>query len=78
MVDFSRILGTGQVEDQKMIKDKLIDGKKVSRFRGKLVKMIRDACSKFDDYSISSKIRQILLYWGYELTEKDVFNELTN
>ena len=28
MVDFSGILGTGQVEDQKMIKDKLIDGKK--------------------------------------------------
>ena len=39
------------------------------RFRGKLVKMIRDAGSKFDDYSISPKIRQILLHWGYELTE---------
>ena len=33
--------------------------------------MIRDAGSKFDDYSISPKIRQILLHWGYELTEKD-------
>ena len=54
MVGFSGVLGTGQVEDRKMIKDKLIDGKKiVSRFRGKLVKMIRDARSKFDDYSIS-------------------------
>ena len=50
----------------------------VSRFRGKLVKMIRDAGSKFDDYSISPKIRQILLHWGYELSEKDFFNELTN
>ena len=29
MVGFSDILGTGQVEDQKMIKDKLIDGKKL-------------------------------------------------
>ena len=28
MVGFSGILGTGQVEDRKMIKDKLIDGKK--------------------------------------------------
>ena len=28
----------------------------VSRFRGKLVKMIKDAGSKFDDYSISPKI----------------------
>ena len=29
MVGFSGILGIGQVEDQKMIKDKLIDGKKL-------------------------------------------------
>ena len=29
MVGFSDILVTGQVEDQKMIKDKLIDGKKL-------------------------------------------------
>ena len=40
--------------------------------------MIRDAGSKFDDYSISPKIRQILLHWGYELTEKYFFNELSN
>ena len=59
-----------------MIKEKLIDGKKiVSRYRGKLVKIIRDVGSKFDDYSISPKIRQILLHWGYELTKKDFFNE---
>ena len=29
MVGFSGILGTGQVEDQNMIKDKLIDKKKL-------------------------------------------------
>ena len=40
--------------------------------------MIRDAGCKFDDYSISPKIRQILLHWGYELTEKDFFIDLTN
>ena len=50
----------------------------MSRFRGKLVKMIRDAGGKFDDYLISSKISQILLHWGYELTEKDFFIELSN
>ena len=49
----------------------------MSRFRGKLVKMIRNAGSKYD-YLILPKIRQILLYWGYELTEKDFFNELSN
>ena len=50
----------------------------VSRFWGKLVKTIKDAGSKFGDYSLLAKIRQILLHWGYELTEKDFFNELTN
>ena len=49
----------------------------VSRFRGKLVKMIRDAGNKFD-YSILPKIRQILWHWGYQLREEDFFNELTN
>ena len=50
----------------------------MSRFRYKLVKMIRDAGSKIDDFSISPKITQILLHLGYELTKKDIFNELTN
>ena len=52
----------------------------VSRFKGKLVKMIKDVGSKFkfSDYSVSPKVRQILLHWGYELTEEDFFNELTN
>ena len=36
--------------------------------------MIKDACSKFDNYSILPKIRQILLHWGYELTEKEIFD----
>ena len=72
MVGSSGILGTGWIEDRKMMKGKLIDGKKiVSRFRGKLVKMIKDTGSKFDDYSVLPKIRQVLLHWGYELTEKD-------
>ena len=50
----------------------------MSRFRGKLLKVIRNAGSKYGYYSISPKIRQIVLLWGYELTEKDFFNELTN
>ena len=68
MLGFSDILGIGQVEDQNMIKDKLTDGKKiVSRFRGKLVKMIKDAGIKFDGYTISPKMRQIQSHQGYEL-----------
>ena len=48
----------------------------MSRFRGKFVKMIKNSGRKYDEYSISPKIRQILLHWGYELTEKDF--ELSN
>ena len=71
MVGFSVILGIGQVEDQKMIKDKLIDGKKnVSRFKGKLVKMIKSSGSKYDDYSISPKIRQIYYIVGMNQQKK--------
>ena len=50
----------------------------MSRFRGKLVKIIKDPGSKFDDYSISPKIRQILLHLGYELTEKEFSKKLAN
>ena len=32
------------------------------------MKMIKNSGSKYD-YSISPKIRQILLHWGYELTK---------
>ena len=44
------------------------------RFKGKLIEMIKKAGSEFDDYSISPKIRQILLHWGYELTERGLLN----
>ena len=40
--------------------------------------MIRNADSKYDDYSILPKIIQVLKHWGYELTEKDFFIELPN
>ena len=45
----------------------------VSRSKGVLVEMIKNKGAKFDDYSISPKIRQILLHWGYELVESDCF-----
>ena len=34
--------------------------------------MIMNSNGKFDDSSISPKIRQILLHWGYELAEIDL------
>ena len=45
----------------------------MTRFKGKLVEMIKDAGSKYDGYSISPKIGQILLHWGYELVESYLF-----
>ena len=42
----------------------------VSKFKGKLINMFKDVNSKFDDYSISPKIRQILLHWGFKLVER--------
>ena len=35
--------------------------------------MIKDVNGRFDDYSILPKIKQILLHWGYELVESDLF-----
>ena len=43
----------------------------VSRFTGKLMKIIKNSGSKYDYYSILPIIRQILLHWGYELIKKD-------
>ena len=34
--------------------------------------MIKDAECRYDDYSISPKVRQILLHRGYELVESDL------
>ena len=50
---------SGRSEDEKR---QINRWKKImSRFRGKLVKMIKDTGSKFDDYSILPKIRHIVL-----------------
>ena len=38
--------------------------------------MIKDTGSKFVDYSILPKIRQMLLHSGYELNEKDFYKKL--
>ena len=33
--------------------------------------MVKYINGRFDNYSISSKIQQILLHWGYQLVESD-------
>ena len=53
----------------------MLDGWKgiVSTFNGKLIKIIKNVDGRFDDYSISPKIRQILLHWRFELIQNDLW-----
>ena len=55
-------------EDERQIKRRLGI---VNKFKGILVRMIKDKGTKFDDFSVLPKIRQILLHWGYELVESE-------
>lgn len=43
-----------------------------SRFRRALINKIKDNNSKYNDETISPKIRQTLQHWGYVLTERDL------
>ena len=66
---FRYYLGRRTKDDQRQIKRwKGI----VNRFKDILVKMIKDTGIKYDDYSVSPKIRQVLLHWGYELVKSDM------
>ena len=75
MDGFNGILDTGWVDRRSEDDEIQINRWKgvVIRFKGKLVKIIKDVGGEFDDYLISPKIRQILLNWVYKLTEKDLF-----
>ena len=46
------------------------------RFRNYLITLIKKKDKKYNDYSVSPKIRQTLLHWGYELTLKDYNNRI--
>ena len=70
MDSFNGLSDIGWVEDYMMIKHKLKD-KIVTRFKGWLFGIIKKINGRFNDYSISPAVRQVLLHWGYEL-EDDV------
>lgn len=58
-------------DDERQIKRwKAIAGPN-GRFRKFLINLIYKKNAKWNDYTISPKIRQILQHWGYILTEKD-------
>lgn len=43
-----------------------------SRFRRRLINMINKKKAKYNDYTISPKIRQTLQHWAYQLTKRDL------
>ena len=62
-------LGRSSSDDRRQIKRWI---NIVSRFKGILVEIIKNEGAKYDDYSISPKIRQVLLHWGYGLVKEDI------
>lgn len=59
-------------DDERQIKRWLNTAGPSSRFRRNLINQIKRKESTYDDFSISPKIRQTLLHWGYELIESDL------
>ena len=80
MDQFYRSLWLVSMVFQILVRQKSLDDKRqiagwkriVSRFKGKLIILVKDVNGTFDDYSILPKIRQIVLHWGYELVENDL------
>lgn len=64
-------LGRRTPDDERQIKRWMQTAGPNSRFRKWLVRQIVEKGTDWDDLSVSPKIRQTLLHWGYELTEKD-------
>ncbi len=58
-------------DDERQIKRWLGVAGPNGRFRKNLIRQIYKKNKSWNDYSISPKIRQTLLHWGYELTKKD-------
>ena len=42
------------------------------RFKKRLINMIKKKNTSYDDEKVSPVIRQVLLHWGYQLTNKDL------
>ena len=63
--------GNRSEDDERQIKRWLGIAGPDGRFRKRLINMIVKKNAKWNDYSISPVIRQLLLQWAYELTKKD-------
>ena len=68
--------GRRHEDDERQIKRWAALAGKRGRFSRFLVTQIINKNGKWNDESISPKIRQVLQHWGYKLTKKDYENEL--
>ena len=67
-------MGKRTPDDRRQINRWLKTAGPNSRFRLRLINLLIKNKKKYNDYSISPKIRQTLQHWGYKLTLKD-FNK---
>tara|TARA_B110000879_G_C11180319_1_gene517951 strand:+ start:1544 stop:2515 length:972 start_codon:yes stop_codon:yes gene_type:complete len=58
-------------DDERQIKRWVQTAGPNSRFRRALINLIKKKNAKYDDFSISPKIRQTLQHWGYRLIDGD-------
>lgn len=59
-------------DDERQIKRWVQTAGPNSRFRKRLINMIKAKGTKFDDESVSPAIRQTLQHWAYQITSKDL------
>ena len=59
-------------DDERQIKRWLALAGPNGRFRRRLMNEIIKKKKRYNDYTVSPVIRQVLLHWGYELTSKDL------
>ena len=64
--------GRRSEDDERQIKRWLNLAGPNGRFRRRLMNQIIQQKKRYNDYSVSPVIRQVLLHWGYELTSKDL------
>lgn len=60
-------------DDERQIKRWLQTAGPNSRFRLRLINMIKKKRTDYNDYSVSPAIRQTLQHWGVKITKKDVY-----
>lgn len=64
-------MGNRCPDDQRQIDRWIKTAGPNSRFRKRLINMIKDKKTTYNDYTVSPAIRQTLQHWAYKLTKKD-------